>query len=235
MTDAWNTLQSMLLKVATALGDDLLPRVAFVGGCTTGLLLTDSTTRGDVRFTDDVDLIIGLTGVAEWVKLQEKLGQRGFRVTMGEDIACRTRLGDLIVDFMPDDASILGFTNRWYRDALTHTLSAELSDSVTIRYLSAPYFLGTKFEAFAGRGKNDVLESRDIEDILLLLDGRREIVSEIHQADAGLKTYLQDAMANLIKHPDFLHALPGSIRDADRAALAMARMKAIIAGESQLY
>jgi hypothetical protein len=235
MTDTWNTLQSMLLNVATALGDDLLPRVAFVGGCTTGLLLTDSTSRDDVRFTDDVDLIIGLTGVAEWVKLQESLGRKGFRVAMGEDVACRTRLGDLIVDFMPDNASILGFTNRWYRDALSHTLSTQLSDSVSIRYLSAPYFLGTKFEAFAGRGKNDVLESRDIEDILLLMDGREEVVSEVHQSESRLRHYLRDAIHNLIEHPDFHHALPGSIRDAGRAELALERMQAIVAGKTQIY
>lgn len=37
----------MIAVVARALGSDLLAKVAFVGGCTTGLLLTDSFVCGD--------------------------------------------------------------------------------------------------------------------------------------------------------------------------------------------
>ena len=46
----------MLSKVAIALDEPLLQNVAFVGGCTTGLLVTDDFSRQGVRFTDDVDL-----------------------------------------------------------------------------------------------------------------------------------------------------------------------------------
>ena len=53
---------AMIAKVAQALGDDLLPHVAFVGGCTTGLLLTDDFAREQVRHTDDVDLIVHVVG-----------------------------------------------------------------------------------------------------------------------------------------------------------------------------
>lgn len=41
-------------RVADALGADLLREVAFVGGCTTGLLITDAVSLEAVRFTDDV-------------------------------------------------------------------------------------------------------------------------------------------------------------------------------------
>lgn len=37
--------KTMLKAVAQALGGDLLSQVVFVGGCTTGLLVTDSFTR----------------------------------------------------------------------------------------------------------------------------------------------------------------------------------------------
>ncbi|MDN3554897.1 hypothetical protein [Halomonas maura] len=50
----------MLRQVAEALGAELRDQVAFIGGCTTGLLLTDPFTREQVRSTDDVDLIIGV-------------------------------------------------------------------------------------------------------------------------------------------------------------------------------
>ena len=41
----YNTHREMILMVAKALGDELLPQVAFVGGCTTGLLITDEMTE----------------------------------------------------------------------------------------------------------------------------------------------------------------------------------------------
>lgn len=39
--NAYNKSQEMLIMVVRALGDELLNEVAFIGGCTTGLLLTD--------------------------------------------------------------------------------------------------------------------------------------------------------------------------------------------------
>jgi hypothetical protein len=60
MSSAYEQLKSMIETVARALGDDLLGRFAFVGGCTTGLLITDEFSKEEVRFTDDVDLIINL-------------------------------------------------------------------------------------------------------------------------------------------------------------------------------
>jgi len=41
----FNLQLKMLEKVADALGDELLPQVVFVGGCTTGLLITDEFTK----------------------------------------------------------------------------------------------------------------------------------------------------------------------------------------------
>lgn len=40
-----NDSKNRLSLVAKALGDDLLKQVAFVGGCTTGLFLTDQFTK----------------------------------------------------------------------------------------------------------------------------------------------------------------------------------------------
>ncbi len=42
--NVFNTLQAMLCLVAKALGPDLCQQMTFVGGCTTGLLLTDDYT-----------------------------------------------------------------------------------------------------------------------------------------------------------------------------------------------
>lgn len=44
--------------VAEGLGEAFLAEVAFVGGCTTAMLVTDTAVLDDIRFTDDVDLVV---------------------------------------------------------------------------------------------------------------------------------------------------------------------------------
>ncbi len=63
----------MIAVVARALGPDLLKKVAFVGGCTTGLLLTDAFSKQQVRHTDDVDLIVHVVGHVGLASLQAQL------------------------------------------------------------------------------------------------------------------------------------------------------------------
>jgi len=58
------------------LGEELLPHVAFVGGSTTAVLITDPITRQAVRFTEDVDLIIHVDGLTQWH--QKKLFESSF-------------------------------------------------------------------------------------------------------------------------------------------------------------
>ena len=84
---------------------------------------------------------------------------------MGEAVICRWRHGALVVDVMPTDAAVLGFTNRWYAAALAHATWVPLGTR-DIRLITAPYFLATKFEAFHGRGHGDVRGSHDLEDIV---------------------------------------------------------------------
>lgn len=106
-------LKAMLKTVAVALGDELRERLVFVGGCTTALYITDPITLEAVRATDDVDLIVDLDGFAEWAELMDQLRLRGFSEAPDDNVICRMKLGELKVDFMPDDESILGFSNRW--------------------------------------------------------------------------------------------------------------------------
>lgn len=111
----------MLEVVTQALGPDLCQQVAFIGGCTTALLLTDEFSLEEVRYTDDVDLVIHLTGYAQWQKLVEQLREKGFKQSPQDDVVCRMRLGELKVDFMPEDAEtadLLGCNNRWFKDGL---------------------------------------------------------------------------------------------------------------------
>ncbi|HZX70953.1 MAG TPA: hypothetical protein VFE77_09050 [Rhodanobacter sp.] len=231
----WKIQEIMLQQVADALGPQLLREVAFVGGCTTGLLITDAFTREAVRFTDDVDVIVHVLGPGNWHALQRTLSRKGFRASPEDEVICRTRLRgdggiDLIVDFMPDDPAILGFSNRWYADALQYAGDHVLPGGSVIRVVSPPYFLGTKLEAFRGRGNNDPLASRDIEDILNVVDGRPALGEEIGRAPEGLRRDIAAHLIDLLRHRDFEYAVQAAARNnRQREELIFQRLEIIAA------
>lgn len=88
----------------------------------------------------------------------------------------------ILIDVMPIDKSVLGFSNRWYKDAQANAIDQKITDTINVKIISAPYFLATKLEAFKDRGNQDFLSSHDLEDIISLIDGRPEIVNDISAA-----------------------------------------------------
>jgi len=68
-----------------------------------------------VRRTYDVDVISEIASYADYAVFSERLRILGF----GEDSRegaplCRWQHDELVLDVMQLDASILGFSNRWY-------------------------------------------------------------------------------------------------------------------------
>lgn len=205
------TQKQMLIQVAEALGSDLLEEVAFVGGCTTALFISDEVTLENIRSTDDVDLIVHVIGYNGFDKLQRQLQVNGFRNAMpelGEDEPiCAMKLGQLRVDFMPDDEAVLGFTNRWYRTALEYSERYALTADLVIRLVDPVYFVATKLDAWKGRGNGDVLGSRDLEDILNVVDGRPELTDEIHQGPEDVRAYIEEEFRALLENSMFEYAI----------------------------
>ncbi|WP_273793768.1 hypothetical protein [Brucella anthropi] len=221
-------LKEMLKAVAVALGDELRARLVFVGGCTTALYITDPIILEGVRMTDDVDLIVDLAGFAEWAELVGRLRERGFAEAAEDDVICRMKLGDLKVDFMPDDAEILGFTNRWYAEGIETAVPAMLDEALEIRHLTPPLFVATKLEAYRGRGGGDLIGSRDAEDILLLVDGREELVKEITAAASDIRIYSAEQITAMLEDHNFEHFLQGNVRGpSGRADIVYERLIAI--------
>lgn len=223
-------LQEMLETVAGALGPELCQQMTFVGGCTTGLLLTDDFTKEGVRHTDDVDLIVNTIGHAGFHNLQQELREKGFTVpgfTEGAPI-CAMMLGDLRVDFMPDDEKVLGFTNRWYTAATQTATLYHLTKKMSIRLVTPVYFLATKLEAYQGRGNGDALSSRDIEDILTLVDGSEELLEEVKQAENEVRAYIASNLNTLLKDSNFENAVSSQSRgDRDRENFLFERLEAL--------
>ncbi|MFA5960549.1 MAG: hypothetical protein WC785_08525 [Tatlockia sp.] len=191
--------------------EELCNDVTFVGGCITGLLITDKAAP-DVRFTVDVDCIINVITRSGYYAISEKLRRKGFKeMAFGDHPICRWDCDGILIDVMPIDKSVLGFSNRWYKDAQANAIDQKITDTISVKIISAPYFLATKLEAFKDRGKQDFLSSHDLEDIISLIDGRQEIVKDVSVVSDNLKQYLASEFSSLINNAQFLQALPGHL------------------------
>jgi hypothetical protein len=210
----------------------LLGELVFVGGCTTGLLLTDSAASG-IRPTNDVDAIVDVTTYARYAALAERLRDLGLTedTTEGAPL-CRWRYGNLIVDVMPVDEKVLGFSNRWYPDAIRSAQKVSIAGS-EVQLVTSVYFVATKLEAFRGRGRGDVTLSHDLEDIVALVDGRPEIVAEITHAPGEVRKFIASRIARLMDNMEFREALSGFLlpdtASQSRRRLLEERLEAIAA------
>ncbi len=227
--------KQMVGSVAEALGPELRAEVAFVGGCTTAFLLTDEFVLEQVRHTEDVDLIVHVMGHPGFHALQQALRAKGFKDMpldpSGNAPVCAMQLGDLRVDFMPDDPQVLGFSNRWYGEALKTATNHDLSENLSIRLVSPPYFLATKLEAYKGRGKGDTLASHDIEDLLMLIDGRDSLIDEVSAAPEELRDYLAEEFSHLLKDANFEYAVSSQAKgNSEREEILFERIEALAQG-----
>jgi len=200
----------MITTVARRLGN-LREKVVFVGGCATGLFITDPA-MPKVRVTKDVDVIIDITTRMEYSRLEADLRSKGFRNDISEDAPlCRWLVNGIKVDVMPTQEDILGFSNHWYLPAIENANYVQLEKELAIKLVTPPYFLATKVEAFKGRGEGDYMASHDMEDIITVLDGRREIVDEIKKSSDELKTFLSRTFQKFLGDENFLDAIPGQL------------------------
>lgn len=215
-----------LRRIAEALGD-LREQLVFVGGSVAGLLLTDPLAEG-VRATLDVDAVVD-AGRAAFYRLEETVAARGFVRDSSSDVICRWvhRESGVVFDLMPVDAEVLGFTNRWYPYAVQTAEPVELAEGVTIRLVTAVAFVATKLEAFVSRGRGDFVSSHDLEDVLNVVDGREQLVTELAAAPTPLREAVAAVFAGLLAHPDFANVLPGLIAEPERAELIQARLESM--------
>lgn len=144
-----------ILERAVELLGPLADEMVFLGGCATGLLISDQA-AAPIRVTRDVDAIVQVVSQAEYYQLANKLRKRKFQEDSSDGAPiCRWVAEGVILDVMPTETKILGFGNEWYRATFGHAKAETLPSGRQIRIASAPHFLITKLEAFDGRGRGD--------------------------------------------------------------------------------
>lgn len=208
-----NSLNVTMLEDAAAGLGPLLKEVVFVGGATVELWVTDEGAP-EVRPTEDVDVIVEIVSRAAYYRFEERLREVGFQNHDEDGVICRfiqTETG-LILDVMPTDASILGFENRWQNEAFPAAVPYELPSGATISAVPPEFLVATKLEAFGSRGKGDLYGSRDFEDVVVLVDGREELVGELAAAPEELRAYVSGQLRTLSRRDAFEAAVEGALR-----------------------
>lgn len=181
----------MLQTVANGLGD-LRNEMVFVGGAVAELY-ADNPAASEIRPTRDVDCVIEIGSRLQFARLEETLRAKGFTNDISEGAPiCRWIYKDIMVDVMPTDSKVLGFSNRWYEEGIDDKITKSLPDGTEVFVFPPAYYLAAKFEAHNGRGGNDLRQSHDFEDIIYILDNCPDIFENINNSNQNVKVYLKE-------------------------------------------
>lgn len=216
-------------KIATALGE-LNEQVVYVGGAVVELYI-ENPELADVRPTMDIDCVTQLSSRNEFWKFEEQLRKKGFSndQTPGAPI-CRWTFGEEIVDIMPDNPSILGFSNRWYHQAMASSVIRRLPNGIQIRIFDDVFFIATKIEAILGRGGNDWRMSHDFEDLICILNYSNDLVLKVKQSQTNVMIYLQERFYEMLHRSNIREEVESALpyEESDRTDFILELMKTIV-------
>lgn len=161
----------------------------FTGGSTI-ILYAREDSYTEIRSTEDVDCVVNVNNRRNYYILSYKLRLAGLtECDRPSSPLCRWRYQGLAIDIMPCDVNILGFSNQWYIDGIANAIAHTLPSQREIYIFSPIYLLATKIEAYLSRGKSFRF-SKDVEDIIVLLDGSASLEQDYNRAPFNLKSYI---------------------------------------------
>ena len=176
--------------------------VVFVGGSVVALY-ADDPAADEVRPTDDIDIVVGISTRVGFSQFEEKTRNLGFQNVMDSKFIGRYKINEIIVDVMPIEESILGFTNKWYEEGTEKSFLFALDEEVSIRLMPFHYFIASKIEAHNSRNKGDLRQSKDFEDIVYSFDNRLDPLTDLEKATGEIKAYLKQNMNELSEDFNF--------------------------------
>jgi predicted nucleotidyltransferase len=191
-------LNILRIKAVATILKELNQKLVFVGGATVALYAPREISF-ETRPTDDVDIVVELATYMDYSRLDEELRKLGFRNDIESGIICRYKVQGIIVDIMPTNSAVLGFSNCWYSEGFKNAIDIELDKDTTVKIFSPAYFIASKLEAFKDRGGQDYRTSTDFEDIVYVFENCKDLESDIMNATDNLKDYFQIEFSKLLK------------------------------------
>lgn len=203
---------------------------AFTGGSIVNLLL-DHPDMSPARPTADVDVIIEIVSNGRYSDTEEVLRGLKFEHDMTEGAPmCRWRLAGVVVDIMPTSGEPLGLNTQWFSEVLECAIEVEY-EHTKLKVVSPVGLLVTKYLTFTERGGGDYYGSHDLEDFITVVDGRKNIVSEVDQAIPPLRSYLIGGVKCWLEKDDFRDALsahlPGDMASQQRLPVLTKKLEEI--------
>ena len=132
---------------------------------------------------------------------------------------------------MPTDASILGFSNRWYPALVATARPHRIAPELEILVADPGMLLATKLEAYLERGAGDLMMSHDLTDVVSLVEGRPELVDEVARLDEQVRAFVRDAIGRLLGDGEMRFALAGHLppdaASQARAGVVLERLHAL--------
>ena len=208
-----------LIRVARALAPIREQRFVFAGASILPLLLDDPAAPPP-RFTVDVDTAVDVLSYFEWDRLQSRLYECGLVVrgnpAVGKGRICLFYLEEIEVDIMPVRLQSILRPSRMLELGFQFAEPYFLADDLEILSLSAPSLLAAKLEAFADRGLHDPLMSKDLDDIVALLDRRLDIGDQVSAAPEEMRHFIAIAMRQLLGDGHLLDVISDLLGDRER-------------------
>lgn len=183
-------------KVASTLGE-LNDEVIYVGGAVVSLYATDPGAE-QPRPTKDIDISVQISTFSEMDVLREKLATKKIYPAPSEKIMYRYSYEDILIDFIPYEATPLGPTNSWLKPGFKKAYPVKIGN-IHINILPVGMFLATKWEAFKSRG-NDPRLSHDFEDIIYIIDNNMNLIDDVKNSSVKVQTFLKKMSEEILSH-----------------------------------
>jgi predicted nucleotidyltransferase len=182
-------------RIAHALGE-MNERVVYVGGAIVSHYIDDPSAE-DVRPTKDIDISMKIASLNELETIRQELIKKGFSQSHEDNVICRFRYDDILIDVMATKQIGWAPGNEWFEAGFDHFIIKKI-DEISVKLLPLPYFLASKFAAFYDRGKTDPRTSNDFEDIVYILNHTSDIKDQILESDQRVRTYLKKVFFHIL-------------------------------------
>ena len=107
------------------------------------------------------------------------------------------------------DEKILGFSNRWYRDAMQAAVAVTISENLKVRAITAPYFLGEWLSVSPVAATWTISQVTTWRILSAVVDGRAACSMKLPQRLQTLRMFIGNAIRALVSELRFQDALPG--------------------------
>jgi hypothetical protein len=200
----------------------------FTGGCIVSLLITDAAAPPP-SWTKDIDAVLEIKTYHDFSVLERSLEKAGFTRELHDKAGIFAwQWKEVRVDILPSEPNeLFSSVNTWFPALLRDAELIEITQGKYAWIASAPCFIATKLEAFFNRGKGDYLASKDIEDIIAVVDGRKELFDEMKFCDPTLKDFVSRSFREFLSIPAFRDAVVGSVGGEGREPIVFERLDQI--------